>query len=60
MTLPSAGAFIDSVTSRSVGSFTGGNLVVRVGVIVLFFGVAFLHPYANAKPVAAAGLISSR
>ncbi|MGB7426027.1 MAG: hypothetical protein WA903_14100 [Ornithinimicrobium sp.] len=48
------------MTSRSVGSFTGGNLVVRVGVIVLFFGVAFLHPYANAKPVAAAGLISSR
>jgi len=26
--------------------FTGGNLVVRVGVIVLFFGVAFLLKYA--------------
>jgi uncharacterized membrane protein len=26
--------------------FTGGNLVVRVGIIVLFFGVAFLLKYA--------------
>lgn len=26
--------------------FTGGNLIVRVGVIVLFFGVAFLLKYA--------------
>ncbi len=31
--------------------FTGGNVVVRVGVIILFFGVAFLLKYA-----AAAGL----
>jgi uncharacterized membrane protein len=26
--------------------FTGGNLIVRVGIIVLFFGVAFLLKYA--------------
>jgi uncharacterized membrane protein len=26
--------------------FTGGNLIVRVGVIVLFFGIAFLLRYA--------------
>lgn len=26
--------------------FTGGNLIVRVGVLVLFFGVAFLLKYA--------------
>jgi len=26
--------------------FTGGNLVVRIGIIVLFFGVAFLLKYA--------------
>jgi uncharacterized membrane protein len=26
--------------------FTGGNLVVRVGIIVLFFGIAFLLKYA--------------
>lgn len=26
--------------------FTGGNLIVRVGVVVLFFGVAFLLRYA--------------
>ncbi len=37
------------MTSRIVGYFTGGNLVVRVGVIVLFFGVAFLLQYANAQ-----------
>ncbi|WP_428606417.1 DUF2339 domain-containing protein [Sedimenticola sp.] len=28
------------------GYFSGGNLIVRVGVIVLFFGVAFLLKYA--------------
>ena len=28
------------------GYFTGGNLIVRVGIIVLFFGVAFLLKYA--------------
>ena len=26
--------------------FTGGNLVVRIGIIILFFGVAFLLKYA--------------
>lgn len=31
--------------------FTEGNLIVRVGVIVLFFGVAFLLRYANAQGV---------
>ncbi len=46
---PPGPGFIDSVTSRVVGYFTGGNLVVRVGVIVLFFGVAFLLQYANAQ-----------
>ncbi len=29
-----------------LGFFTGGNLVVRVAVVVLFFGVAFLMRYA--------------
>jgi uncharacterized membrane protein len=29
-----------------VGYLTGGNVVVRVGIIVLFFGVAFLLKYA--------------
>lgn len=29
--------------------FTGGNLVVRVGVVVLFFGVAFLVRYATER-----------
>lgn len=31
---------------RLVGFFTGGNPVVRVGMVVLFFGVAFLVRYA--------------
>ncbi|CAN5587650.1 DUF2339 domain-containing protein [soil metagenome] len=30
-----------------IGYFTGGNIVVRVGAIVLFFGVAFLLRYAS-------------
>ena len=35
------------VIERAVrGYFTGGNLVVRVGIIVLFFGVGFLLKYA--------------
>jgi len=40
--------------NRIVDFFTGGNLVVRVGVVVLFFGVAFLIRYAaerNMVPV---------
>ena len=28
------------------GYFSGGNLIVRIGIIVLFFGVAFLLKYA--------------
>ncbi len=31
---------------KLVGFFAGGNLVVRVAVVVLFFGVAFLMRYA--------------
>jgi uncharacterized membrane protein len=44
-------AFIEKIVSF----FTGGNLVVRVGVVVLFFGVAFLMRYAaerNLIPIA--------
>ncbi|MEN8206026.1 MAG: DUF2339 domain-containing protein [Pseudomonadota bacterium] len=43
-------AFIEKIFSF----FSGGNLVVRVGVVVLFFGVAFLMRYAaerNLVPV---------
>lgn len=37
----------ESALVRLVRSyFTGGNLIVRVGIIVLFFGVAFLLKYA--------------
>lgn len=37
----------DSKLGAAIKSyFTGGNLVVRVGIIVLFFGVAFLLKYA--------------
>lgn len=38
---------IDEVVVRVVRDyFTGGNLVVRAGIIVLFFGVGFLLKYA--------------
>ncbi|MEZ5558101.1 MAG: DUF2339 domain-containing protein [Pseudomonadales bacterium] len=32
--------------ARALSFFTGGNPVVRIGVVVLFFGVAFLLRYA--------------
>ena len=37
---------LDRITARAWGWLTGGNTVVRVGVIVLFFGVAFLLKFA--------------
>lgn len=37
---------MDKVTAAVKGFFTGGNLIVRVGIIILFFGVAFLRRYA--------------
>lgn len=42
-------SFFDSVLGRVKRYFTEGNVIVRVGVIVLFFGVAFLLQYANEK-----------
>ena len=40
-----ASASEDKVVAAIRGFFTGGNTLVRVGVIVLFFGVAFLLRY---------------
>ena len=40
-----ASAHEDKVVAAIRGFFTGGNTLVRVGVIVLFFGVAFLLRY---------------
>ncbi|MCF6194003.1 MAG: DUF2339 domain-containing protein, partial [Kangiellaceae bacterium] len=37
---------IDKVTQLVTNYFTQGNLVVRVGAVILFFGVAFLLKYA--------------
>jgi uncharacterized membrane protein len=42
---PHASANEDKVIAAIRGFFTGGNTLVRVGVIVLFFGVAFLLRY---------------
>lgn len=39
------GAFL-RLASRIKAFFTGGNTLVRVGIVVLFFGVAFLLKYA--------------
>jgi uncharacterized membrane protein len=44
--VPGAPSMYDRIESAVRGYFTGGNLVVRVGIIVLFFGVAFLLKYA--------------
>lgn len=37
---------IDAALLRVFRFFTGGNAAVRIGVVVLFFGVAFLFKYA--------------
>lgn len=36
-----------SVVSESLRWLTGGNVFVRIGVLVLFFGIAFLLKYAS-------------
>jgi len=43
---PSGGGAIDSILGYIRDYFTGGNTLVRVGIIILFFGVAFLLRYA--------------
>jgi uncharacterized membrane protein len=51
---PAAPAAAERWLGRIRAFFTEGNIVVRIGVIVLFFGVAFLVKYAadrNAFPV---------
>jgi uncharacterized membrane protein len=42
----SGGGAIDSILGYIRDYFTGGNTLVRVGIIILFFGVAFLLRYA--------------
>jgi uncharacterized membrane protein len=39
--------FIDNIIALIKRYFTEGNLIVRLGIIVLFFGVAFLLKYAS-------------
>ncbi len=43
--------FGDKLGEYIKGYFTEGNLIVRVGIIVLFFGVAFLLKYAADRNV---------
>lgn len=44
---PPLAAFFDRLIARIVGFFTTGNIVAKVGVIVLFFGFAFLIRLAS-------------
>jgi len=39
--------FIMKITNFVIDYFTHGNIVVRVGAVILFFGVAFLLKYAS-------------
>ncbi|HET7032700.1 MAG TPA: DUF2339 domain-containing protein, partial [Casimicrobiaceae bacterium] len=43
--LPATAAPVVSQTNRVWAWFTGGNALTRIGVVVLFFGVAFLLRY---------------
>jgi uncharacterized membrane protein len=40
------GTGINGLSDKIVGFFTTGNLVLKIGVIIVFFGVAFLLKYA--------------
>ncbi|WP_051207308.1 DUF2339 domain-containing protein [Saccharospirillum impatiens] len=53
---PREPSFLDTAFDRIKRYFTEGNLIVRVGIIVLFFGVAFLLRYANAQGALPMGL----
>ncbi len=37
----------DKITETVKGYFTGGNIFVRIGIIILFFGVSFLLKYVS-------------
>lgn len=41
-----APSMLDTLVSKVTGFFLTGNPIVRIGVVVLFFGVAFLLKYA--------------
>jgi len=43
---PTAPSIVDKLITRVTAYFTEGNIVVRVGAVILFFGVAFLLKYA--------------
>ena len=50
-TTPRKPHFADKVFTTIKGFFTEGNVVVKVGAIVLFFGVAFLFKYAAERNI---------
>ncbi|NNG00413.1 MAG: DUF2339 domain-containing protein [Desulfobacteraceae bacterium] len=47
--IPSPPSLTDEVFERISGFFTGGNLLVRVGIVILLFGFGFLVKYAAAR-----------
>ena len=51
-----APSVLDKARQWVLDYFTGGNLMVRVGVLILFFGVAFLLKYTAERVVVPVGL----
>ncbi len=51
-----APSVLDKAKQWVLDYFTGGNLMVRVGVLILFFGVAFLLKYTAERVVVPVGL----
>ena len=49
LTKPPGAAFIDAVWAKASSFFTAGNIVVKVGLIILFFGISFLIKYAHER-----------
>jgi len=44
---PRAPSLADKISNAIKGYFTGGNMFVRIGIIILFFGVSFLLKYVS-------------
>ena len=44
---PSGPSLINKISNVVKGYFTGGNMFVRIGIIILFFGVSFLLKYVS-------------
>ena len=48
---PHEPGIFDKIASAIKGYFTGGNIFVRIGIVILFFGVSFLLKYVSERGI---------